>query len=238
MIDRSGCFGETKVVLKNFQSDKLDWRFQSSLFRPFLLFGEGPKHSLKPEKEIMEAKNNERGKKCTILKEGELFKKSSVLKKWRARFVVLNREMLCIFRKEEDESNGRTAQNRIFVMDITLLDDYDSKKMKNCFIVLADGRSHIFSCPSDTDRSMWKRMIEVAQESERREEANNPVRIKSIKLTGALKRLMIHRKKGQGLGCTIKNVGGVIFVNRILEEGPVSKTGVLRPGKCNVRLLL
>lgn len=174
-------------------------------------------------KEVVERK--------AVLKEGELLKKSSVLKKWRARFVVLSQEMLCIFRKEEDESKGRTALDRIFVMDITSLDNYESKKMKNCFIVLADGRSHIFSCPSDGDRRMWKRMIKLAQDSERKDEANNPVRIKSIKLSAGLKRIRIRRKKGQGLGCTIKNVGGVIFVNRILEDGPVSTTGVLRPGK-------
>ena len=181
----------------------------------------------------MAAKEKETKERKAILKEGELFKKSSVLKKWRARFLVLSQEMLCVFKKEEDESKGRTAQDRIFVVDITSLENYESKKKKNCFLVLADGRSHVFSCPSDVDRDLWIRMIKLAQEGERKEEASNPVRMKSIKLTAGLKRLTIHRRKGQGLGCTIKNVGGVIFVNRILEEGPVSTSGVLRPGKFN-----
>jgi len=34
----------------------------------------------------------------------------------------------------------------------------------------------------------------------------------------------------KGIGCTIKNAAGHILVNRILEDGPIAVTGVLRPG--------
>ncbi|KAK3697755.1 hypothetical protein QZH41_010312 [Actinostola sp. cb2023] len=51
-----------------------------------------------------------------------------------------------------------------------------------------------------------------------------------MKLTGGLQRVTIERKKGSGLGCTIKSIGGIIFVNRILEHGTVSSSGALRPG--------
>lgn len=34
----------------------------------------------------------------------------------------------------------------------------------------------------------------------------------------------------KGIGCTIKNAAGHIFVNRIVEDGPIALTGVLRPG--------
>lgn len=35
----------------------------------------------------------------------------------------------------------------------------------------------------------------------------------------------------KGIGCTIKNAAGHIFVNRIIEDGPIAHTGVLRPGR-------
>ena len=97
--------------------------------------------------------------------------------------------------------------------------------------LVADGRNHYFSCASEIDRELWMRAITKAQNQEKELEENDPIRQKSMKLTGGLKRITIERQKGMGLGCTIKNVGGVIFVNRILEQGTVSSSGVLRPGE-------
>ena len=34
----------------------------------------------------------------------------------------------------------------------------------------------------------------------------------------------------KGIGCTIKNAAGHVFVHRIIENGPIAETGVLRPG--------
>ena len=169
--------------------------------------------------------------KKRIIRQGLLQKKSSVLKQWRRKFVVLNREMLVIFKREEDEKRGRTYEERIFVMDINSIDKYDSKKKDFCYSVTAEDRTHTFSCSSELQREMWMRAIQTAKDNELKEEETDPLRRKSTKLTGGLKRLTIQRKIGQGLGCTIKNVGGIIFVNRILDDGPVSTNGILRPGK-------
>ena len=35
----------------------------------------------------------------------------------------------------------------------------------------------------------------------------------------------------KGIGCTVKNAAGHIFVNKIIEDGPISETGILRPGQ-------
>lgn len=35
----------------------------------------------------------------------------------------------------------------------------------------------------------------------------------------------------KGIGCTIKSAAGHIFVSCIIEDGPISHTGVLRPGE-------
>ena len=37
----------------------------------------------------------------------------------------------------------------------------------------------------------------------------------------------------KGIGCTIKCAAGHVFVNRIIEDGPIALTGVLRPGEAN-----
>ena len=166
-----------------------------------------------------------------VIKEGFLQKKTSLLKQWRSRFVVLNRQLLCIFKKEDDEKRGRTADGRIFLMDIEKIDKFETKKRKHCFNLIVEGKPFFsFSCSSEIDRTTWVLAIQAAKENELKAEETDPVRRKSTKLTGGLKRITIPREKGQGLGCTIKNVGGVIFVNRILEDGPVSTSGILRPG--------
>lgn len=168
--------------------------------------------------------------KTRVIKEGFLQKKTSLLKQWRPRFIVLNRQLLCIFKKEDDEKRGRTAEGRIFVMDIDAIEKFETKKRKHCFNLIVEGKPVSFCCSSELDRELWMRSVQTAKDNELKAEETDPVRRKSTKLTGGLKRITIPREKGQGLGCTIKNVGGVIFVNRILEDGPVSTSGILRPG--------
>lgn len=169
--------------------------------------------------------------KKRIIKQGTLQKKSSVLRQWRTKYVVLNRAMLCVFKKEEDEKRGRTAEERIFVMDISAIEKYESKKKNFCFSLTAEDRTFTFCCSTDLHRELWMRSIQTAKDNELKEEETDPLRRKSTKLTGGLKRLTIQRQIGQGLGCTIKSVGGIIFVNRILDSGPVSTSGILRPGE-------
>ena len=52
----------------------------------------------------------------------------------------------------------------------------------------------------------------------------------SLSLSG-LKRITLMKDPVKGIGCTIKSAAGHILVNRIIEEGPIAHTGVLRPGK-------
>lgn len=166
-----------------------------------------------------------------IMRKGIVQKKSTVLRQWRHRFLVLNPETLCFFKKEGHQTSGKTAKERIFLMDIISLEKTSTKKKKFCLTLVADGRTFLFNCASEIDRELWMRAIKNAQHKDQHLEENDPIRRKSMKLTGGLKRITIERKPGSGLGCTIKSVGGVIFVNRILEHGTVSSSGALRPGK-------
>ena len=178
---------------------------------------------------VMASQNNMISKQ--VMKEGIVQKKSSLLKQWRHRFLVLNPETLCVFKKEEDNKKGRTAKERIFLMDITSLEKTSTKKKKFCLTLIADGRRYVFNCASEIDRELWIRATKNAQNEHQHLEENDPIRRKSMKLTGGLQRVTIERKKGSGLGCTIKSIGGIIFVNRILEHGTVSSSGALRPGE-------
>lgn len=45
-----------------------------------------------------------------------------------------------------------------------------------------------------------------------------------------MKRVTLVKDPQKGIGCTIKNAAGHILVNRIIEDGPIAITGVLRPG--------
>lgn len=51
-----------------------------------------------------------------------------------------------------------------------------------------------------------------------------------IRLYVGLKRVTLVKDPDKGIGCTIKNAAGHILVNRIVEDGPIAITGVLRPG--------
>lgn len=172
-----------------------------------------------------------------ILNEGELRKKGGIFKRWRPRFVVLNEEALSIFNRKDDESKGRAPKHSLPVTDISSIENHESKKRLHCFHFNVENRSYIFCCPTELARDLWVRMIREAKEKRKEPQEQTASTSSSIptvtskQLNPGLKEIRIERQKGQGLGCTIKSVGGVISVNRILEDGPVSTTGVLRPGE-------
>ena len=58
----------------------------------------------------------------------------------------------------------------------------------------------------------------------------NGIHIMSVCVHVGLKRVTLMKDPVKGIGCTIKNAAGHIFVNRIIEDGPIALTGVLRPG--------
>lgn len=51
-----------------------------------------------------------------------------------------------------------------------------------------------------------------------------------------LKRITLVKDPDKGIGCTIKCAAGHVFVNRIVEDGPIALTGVLRPGESAARV--
>lgn len=173
--------------------------------------------------------------KKLILNEGELKKKSGIFKRWRLRFVVLSEEEISIFNRKDDES--KAPKHSLPVTDISSIESYSSKKKSHCFRFSIENRSYIFCCPTELARDLWIRMIREAKERRKEPEektattsSSNPT-VTSTQLNQGLKEVRIKRQNGQGLGCTIKTLGGVTRVGRILEDGPVSTTGVLRPGE-------
>jgi len=87
------------------------------------------------------------------------------------------------------------------------------------------------SCTSYEDREHWVNTLWEATESHKNKEQNDPIRRQSTRLGNDFKRITIKKDPKHGIGCTIKNVAGAIFVSRIIPDGPIATSGVLRPGK-------
>lgn len=167
-----------------------------------------------------------------VLKEGFLQKKSTVLKKWRRRYLKLNGEMLCFFKKEE-QTNATRPVARIFIADVLSVGQYFSKAKRkdNCFILdTKSGKTYIMNCSTKEEVDAWISIVNYAKQEFFRQEESDPVRRKSIRLKGDLKRVKLFKDPTTGIGVRIKSVNGCVFVTRIVEDGPVAETGVLRPG--------
>ena len=170
--------------------------------------------------------------KPKVLKEGFVEKKSRVLKKWRKRFFKLNGEVLCFFKKE-DHTNRARPMGRIFVADVLTVGKHFSKaKSKDyCFSInTKSGKKHIMNCDSSEERDAWILIVNFAKDDFFREEEEDPVRRRSVRLNGDFKRIKLFKDPTKGIGVRIKSVNGCVFVTRIVEDGPVAETGVLRPG--------
>lgn len=183
-----------------------------------------------------------RSSSVLFLKEGFLFKRGEIIKKWVRRYCVLNPQCLCYFKKQA-HSEDVEPLGRVFLDDIIDIDvEASMKKRPFCFCLHTDNshkrKSIYFNASSDVERNQWISCIKNAKEKERKAERDDPFRKTLKKLTKGLKRVKLEKDPDKGIGCTIKNAAGVILVSRIIEDGPIAATGILKPGECNVAYLL
>eukprot|EP00794_Sanderia_malayensis_P011988 gene11988-13226_t len=162
-------------------------------------------------------------------KEGFMEKKTGLLHMWRNRYFVLMHDVLSYF-KREDQKESMTPTGRVFFGDIQSIEKIVKRSRPFCFLIHEDGKKHLMSCSSEIERDSWIDAIESAKEHHAKQEKFDPVRRKSARIGREFKRVTIQKDEKGGIGCTIKNVGGAIFVNRIIPDGPVAISGVLRPG--------
>jgi hypothetical protein len=164
-----------------------------------------------------------------ILKEGFLYKKGGVIKSWSRRFFVLSPQSLCYFKTEDHQT--LEPLGRIFLSDIVSIStDGPEKKKAFVFVLQTKKRAVLLQGANTEDRDKWINIIKKSLDNEKEAEKKDPFRRSLRQLTPGVKRVTLVKDPTKGIGCTIKNTAGHIFVNRILEDGPIAETGVLRPG--------
>ena len=162
-------------------------------------------------------------------------KRGEIIKKWVRRYCVLNPQCLCYFKKQTHDEDVE-PMGRVFLDDIINIENEALVKKKPfCFCLHTDNgnkrKSIYFNASSEAGRLVWINCIKNAKEKERRAEREDPFRKTLKKLTKGLKRIKLQKDSDKRIGCTIKNAAGVITVCRIIEDGLIAATGVLKPGK-------
>ena len=164
-----------------------------------------------------------------VHKEGVMLKRCGIIKMWKPRYFLLLDDVLCYFMKEEHKESWLPS-GRIFFSDIDLVDRVNKKGHPYALQIITDSKTQIFCCDTFEDREDWVNKIFDVREKHQSQEHLDPVRRRSTRLGKESKRITIKKDPKHGIGCTIKNVGGAIFVSRIIPDGPVATSGVLRPG--------
>jgi len=184
----------------------------------------------KSKKMLNSKKNSAIPRDHRVLKEGFLMKRVSMLKLWKSRYFVLLEDLICYFLKEEQKET-LLPTGRIFFSDIKTVDRVAKKSHPFSLTIQTQHKKHLMSCTSYEDREHWVNTLWEATESHKNKEQNDPIRRQSTRLGNDFKRITIKKDPKHGIGCTIKNVAGAIFVSRIIPDGPIATSGVLRPGE-------
>ena len=177
-------------------------------------------------------------------------KNRNILKQWKRRYYVLFEDALTYFNKGrpgDDISNDcaiprencvtpvsgcATPLGRIFISDITDVERLEMKRRQFCMVIKTNSKVHTFSCNDYQEREDWLIKMIDARILHKRKELTDNTRKRSVRLGNKYKRVTIRKdpKYGNGIGCSINNIGGSIYVSKILKNGPVASAGVLRPG--------
>eukprot|EP00731_Ephydatia_muelleri_P011008 Em0005g1594a len=176
----------------------------------------------------LEKQGCKRASSTLILKEGFLYKKGHIIKIWSRKYFVLTRESLNYFKRE---SEMREPMGRVFLSDVTDIttEGLDTKR-SFVFAVHTKRRCTLLQGSNVEDMENWVRAIREALETDKELERKDPFRKTLRRLEPGLKRVTLVKDPQKGIGCTIKNAAGHILVNRIIEDGPIAMSGVLRPG--------
>ncbi|KAL5493173.1 hypothetical protein EMCRGX_G014311 [Ephydatia muelleri] len=154
--------------------------------------------------------------------------KGHIIKIWSRKYFVLTRESLNYFKRE---SEMREPMGRVFLSDVTDIttEGLDTKR-SFVFAVHTKRRCTLLQGSNVEDMENWVRAIREALETDKELERKDPFRKTLRRLEPGLKRVTLVKDPQKGIGCTIKNAAGHILVNRIIEDGPIAMSGVLRPG--------
>lgn len=167
-----------------------------------------------------------------IVKEGFLCKKGGVIKSWSRRYFILNYQCLCYFKRALNEADtDLQPMGRVFLSDIVNIEtDGVEKKKAFVFALHTKKRAVLLQASNHEDKEKWIEAVKQALETDRKAEREDPFRRTLRRLKPGLKRITLVKDPMKGIGCTIKCAAGHVLVNRILEDGPIAHTGVLRPG--------
>lgn len=163
-----------------------------------------------------------------ILKEGFLCKKGNIIKIWSRKYFVLTRESLNYFKRE---SETREPMGRVFLSDLVNITTKGLETKRSFVFSLNTKRRYtLLQGANVEDMESWVYAIEHARDTDKELERKDPFRKTLRRLEPGVKRVTLVKDPQKGIGCTIKNAAGHILVNRIIEDGPIAMSGVLRPG--------
>merc|ERR1719494_348197 len=160
-----------------------------------------------------------------LLREGQVEKRCGFFKRWKSRYVYMYEDVLVYFPKKDDKDKV-PPKGRIPIGDITNLDRVDLKSRPFAICIQTTTRKYSFNCVSYHEREEWMLKIQHRRDSH----AKLEVAAGDRRGTTDYKRVTIKKDPQYGIGCSIKNVSGAIYVSRIIADGPIATTGALRPG--------
>lgn len=125
------------------------------------------------------AEHRERPPSQLAVKEGFLNKKGGILKSWRRRFFMLNRQSLVYFRREQESSSNHKLSplGRIFLSDIVNIDKAGIETRKSFVFVLHTKKHAIYlQAFGEEEMDGWVSAIHGAMKLEGEAERKDPFR--------------------------------------------------------------
>lgn len=156
------------------------------------------------------------------------------VRSWQKRHFVLLDDALLVYTRGK-LSSTKLPVKELFLTDVDQIERAENKNQPFSILISTEERRYKLACCTYEDREDWITVLWKVREEHKKLELDPVIRRSTVYSRSArarkhYKKVVVKKDPESGIGCSIKNVAGMVYVSKIIPGGPLSECGSIKPG--------